>query len=82
MRVRVRVKERRSNYWQRQLTPTPKPEARSPIRLNPVLPGSRPGKPEQLFWLWPGAARAQAKKMGRSTWLQPSITRTIYIHIR
>jgi len=78
----VRVKERRSSNWQRQLTPTPKPEARSPIRFNPALPGPRPGKPEQLFWLCPGSAWDWAKKMGRSTWLQPSITRTIYIHIR
>ena len=60
----------------------PDPEARSPIRFNPVLPGPRPGKPEQLFWLCPGPAWDWAKKMGRSTWLQPSITRTIYIHIR
>jgi len=82
MRVRVRVKERRISNWQQQLTPTPKPEARSPIRFNLVLPGPRPGKPEQLFWLWPGSAWDWAKKMGRSTWLQPSITRTIYIHIR
>ena len=80
----MRVKERRSSNWQQQLTPTPKPEARSPIP-DPdslVLPGPRPGKPEQLFWLWPGSAWDWAKKMSRSTWLQPSITRTIYIHIR
>ena len=62
----------------------PDPEARSPIP-DPIQPGAaRPGpvKPEQLFWLCPGPAWDWAKKMGRSTWLQPSITRTIYIHIR
>ena len=77
----MRVKERRTSNWQRQLTPTPKPEARPEAR-QPGAAWLVPVKPEQLFGLCPGAAWDWAKKMGRSAWLQPGRTRTIYIHIR
>ena len=50
--MRARVKERENGYWQQQLTPNPKPEARPEARFTGAA-RLVPVKPEQLFWLLP-----------------------------
>jgi len=57
----VRVKERGNGYWQQQLTPNPKPEARPEARFIGI-PRLVPVKPEQLFGLLPVLPGTEQKK--------------------
>ena len=59
----MRVKERRSSNWQRQLTPTPKPEARPRVPIHRYCP-ARPSQTRTIVLVMTRFRLGLGKKNG------------------